>query len=211
MIRRFTVNPLGENCYVLSDSTKEGVIIDCGTFDEHEFSMIRQYVENEGIRLKHYLLTHAHFDHIFGSDNVYEAFGLRPECHETEREIWQMNPTLTYRMMRYALPLPKVEPLFTLEHGTSIQYGTSTLRVIHTPGHTPGGLCFYLENEGLLLSGDTLFRFSLGRTDIPLGSMEQEVLSVRNSLMTLPPKTIVYPGHGDTTTIAEERDGNPFL
>lgn len=211
MIKRFTVNPLGENCYVLSDNTKEGVIIDCGTFEEQEFNVIRQYIEEEGIQLKHYLLTHAHFDHIFGSDNVFEAFGLRPECHVLEREIWEMNPKLTYRMMRYALPLPKVEPLYTLEHDTKIHFGTSTLRVIHTPGHTPGGVCFYSETDHILLSGDTLFRFSLGRTDIPLGSIEQEISSIRNALMPLPSNTIVYPGHGDHTTIGEERVGNPYL
>ncbi len=220
-LRTFTVNPLGVNCYVLSDETREGVIVDCGTFGDEvigfaalhskEFAQIRHYIEAEGITLKHNLLTHTHFDHIMGVDNVYDTYGLQPECHNQEREIWAMNPEMTRGFCGFPLPLPKATPTFALRNCQSITFGNTTLRVIHTPGHTPGGVCYYCEAEGILLSGDTLFQYSVGRTDLPLGNMAQEIQSIRNSLCTLPPQTKVYPGHGDPTSIAEELDNNPYL
>ncbi|MCD7722137.1 MAG: MBL fold metallo-hydrolase [Prevotellaceae bacterium] len=210
-VKRFVLNPVGVNCYVVSDAKGTGVIIDPGACSREEFSEIRQYVEGEGIRLSHALLTHAHFDHVFGLDFVYETYGLKAECHALEEQIYQSNPDLALELCGTRLPLPRVGLDCTLTDGQEIACGELRFKVIHTPGHTPGGLCFYSESEGILFSGDTLFQGSLGRTDVPLGSWRQEKQSVREKLFTLPPETLVYPGHGPTTEIGYERMYNPYI
>lgn len=210
-LKQFTVNPLGVNCYIISDNTHEGVIIDCGTFDKAEILIIEQYLKDEQIQLKHHLLTHAHFDHIFGCEMLYKVCNIPPKCHSLEREIWKGNSELSRVFCGYELPLPNVLPQFSLCDEEEISFGHTKLRVIHTPGHTPGSVCFYCESHDLLFSGDTLFQDSIGRTDMPLGNMQQEILSIRNRLAVLHPSTKVYPGHGMSTTIAHELENNHYL
>ncbi|MCD8266428.1 MAG: MBL fold metallo-hydrolase [Prevotellaceae bacterium] len=210
-VKRLTLNPVGVNCYIVSDPKGAGVIIDPGACSEEEFSHIRRYVEGEGIALSHALLTHAHFDHVFGLDLVYETYGLRAECHALEVQVYNGNPDLALELCGTRLPLPKVGLDCTLTDGQEIACGELRLRVIHTPGHTPGGVCFYSDGEGVLFSGDTLFQGSLGRTDVPLGSWRQEIRSVREKLLCLPDETVVYPGHGPSTEIGYERLYNPYL
>ncbi len=210
-LRTFTVNPLEVNCYVAWDDTLEGVIIDCGCYGKEEFEQIENFIREQGIRLVHHLLTHAHFDHIWASDSVLKTFDLQPECHKLEQKTWANNPTLTKASCGIELPMPDVEPQFTLNDGDEVQFGSTTLKMLHTPGHTPGGICYYCEKEGILLSGDTLFRHSVGRADLPLGNFGQEILSIRHLLATLPEATKVYPGHGEPTTIGEEMRFNPYI
>lgn len=210
-IQCFTVNPLGENCYIASDHTGEGVIIDCGAFGDAEFQLIADYVEKNGILLKHALQTHMHFDHIFGLNHVFDRYGLRPECHEEEEKTYEMNPQLAYDLCRVRLTLPEVALGDRLCDNQEITFGETVFKAIHTPGHTPGGLCFYCEAEGVLFSGDTLFQGSVGRTDPPLGSWRKEIESVTRRILTLPDSTTIYPGHGDPTTVGYEKKYNPFL
>ncbi len=210
-IKTFCVNPLGENCYVVSDRTGEGIIIDCGCFSQGEWRLIQRYLDTEGIQLKHSLQTHLHFDHVMGAEMVFDYCQLRPEAHAMEQPVFEQIPDLVHNLAHIDVPLPQVKPDYCLWHDKEISFGQTTLRVLHTPGHTPGGVSFYIESEDVVFSGDTLFQCSLGRTDFPGGSMEQEVQSLRNVLLPLPPATIVYPGHGPTTSIQFERDNNPFL
>lgn len=210
-IHCFTVNPLGENCYILHDDTREGVVIDCGVLFPQEQQEIRAYISSQGIRLRYALQTHMHFDHVFGIDFLHQTYGLSPQCHAAERETYARNADLALNLCGLRLPLPQVEIEPTLSHGQTIQFGTSELCVLHTPGHTPGGLCFYNKQEGILFSGDTLFQGSVGRTDAPLGDWAQELTSIRTHLLPLPSSTTVYPGHGPSTTIGYERDHNPYL
>ncbi len=210
-IKTFQVNPLGENCYVISDPGGEGVIIDCGCYGRGEWQQIQTYIETEGIQLKHALQTHMHFDHVMGAGMVNEFCGLQPEAHPMERQMFEQMPEFTYSCFGFRMPLPDVTPVYNLQHDQLICFGQTEIRVLHTPGHTPGGVSFYIASENVVFSGDTLFQCSLGRTDLPGGNMEQEIQSLRNVLLTLPPKTVVYPGHGPTTSVQFEIENNPYI
>ncbi len=210
-IQRFVVNPIGENCFVLSDDeTKEGVIIDCGAFDEKEFAQIEQYIEQKGIKLTHALQTHMHFDHVFGLDFLHNKYGLKPECHRKEEAIYADQPRLALQLCGVQLPLPKVGIGGFLDDGQTIAVGNLELKVMHTPGHTPGGLCFHCQSEAVLLSGDTLFQGSVGRTDTPGGDYVAEIESVKR-LLALPKETVTHPGHGPSTTVEQELLYNPYV
>ncbi len=209
-IRRFTVNPLAENCYVVSHRG-EAAIVDCGAMSGEEWGAIERYVEGQGLRPVRALQTHMHFDHVFGLDFLFERYGLRPECHASEEAVYEMNPRIVRQLCGMQLPCPTVAIGTFLADGQRISVGGKVLEVIHTPGHTQGCVCFYCEDDGQLLSGDTLFRRSIGRTDHPYGDTPQEIDSIRRRLLCLPSETIVWPGHGPATTIGEELTGNPYL
>lgn len=207
----FTVNFIEENCYVLSDDTREAVIVDCGALLPGERENIAKYVRQEGLTLRHHLLTHGHFDHIFGAQYVADTFGLHPEmCREElpcyEQAAWQMR-ALLHRDL--PLELPPAGRL--LNDGDEVDFGTHTLRIIATPGHTAGGVCYYCEAERLLLSGDSLFRREIGRCDLAGGNEPQLISALKNRILTLPDDTTVWPGHGPATTVGEERRSNPYL
>ena len=170
---RFVCNMIEENCYVLSDSTSECVIIDCGAFYPEERRAIVDYIRDNKLTPRHLIATHGHIDHNFGNNTIYEQFGLQ-----------YMVSTITF--------------------------GTHRLRIIPTPGHTPGSVFFYCEEEGVAFSGDTLFRGSIGRTDLEGGSMFQIIQSLR-TISQLPDTTIILPGHGESTTMGQELDSNPYL
>ncbi|MDE6159940.1 MAG: MBL fold metallo-hydrolase [Bacteroidaceae bacterium] len=211
-IKTFTVNPLGVNCYVLSDEeTHEAAVIDCGCMTPHEFEQIADYCDEAGLHPTLSLQTHAHFDHVLGADMLHNRYGLQPHCHTMERTIWERNPQLVNNLCGLHIPMPQVEPVYDLTHGLRIPLGSTTIHVLHTPGHTPGGVSFYAEKAGVVFSGDTLFRCGLGRTDMPGGDWEQEVQSVQQVLFTLPGETRVLPGHGTPTDIDFERHNNPYM
>lgn len=210
-IKRFTVNPVAENCYVVSKGSA-AVIIDCGAYGQKEWQSIENYIRQEQLTLLYALQTHGHFDHVFGTGFIEETFGLKPLIHHLD-QIYYLGAKEHCEGM-FGLPFPhEVAPIGGyLEDGQQIDVGGQfTINVIHTPGHTPGGVCFHIPEEGLLFSGDTLFLGSLGRTDLPGGDMQTEVDSIRERLFTLPPTTKVYPGHGSHTTIAYEKSNNMFV
>ncbi len=209
-IKSFVVNPIGENCYILSVG-KEGAIIDCGAFERKDWLAIKRYLEEKEIILRYALQTHMHFDHVFGLHFVKEDFGLSPLCHIADQQTYNHVPSMTTAFMGQSMyvELPKVEEY--LRDGQKLKLGDKEIEVIHTPGHTPGGLCFYVEEESVLFSGDTLFQCSIGRTDFPGGSMSMEISSIRERLFSLPDETVVYPGHGGHTTIGYEKVHNMYL
>lgn len=209
-IKTFEVNPLGVNCYVVSDDG-EAAIIDCGCFQESEWTCIRNYIENEKLTLKYVLQTHAHFDHILGLRFVERDFGMHPLMHSMDVEQYTSSLDMLQQFMcvRLSVQLPSI--LGYLCDGQKIILGKKTFAVIHTPGHTPGGVCFYCEDEGILFSGDTLFQGSVGRADLPGGDMLMEIDSVRERILTLPDSVRVLPGHGSSTTVGFERLHNMYL
>lgn len=209
-IKWFEVNPLGVNCYVVSDAG-EAAIIDCGCFEEREWKLIKDYIEAEKLALKHVLLTHAHFDHVYGLRYVERDYGMLPYLHFMDAEQYTQSLDMLVQFMGVRLPgeLPTIGGY--LHDGQDITLGDIKLQVIHTPGHTPGGICFYCETEGVLFSGDTLFQCSVGRADLPGGDMQTEIDSVRERLITLPDSVRVLPGHGPSTTIAYERQYNMYI
>lgn len=211
-IQTFTNNPLEENTYVVHDATKQAVIIDCGALTKQERATIRQYVVDNGLTLCYALLTHGHFDHIFGAQWVYDEFGVRPCIMEADLPLYRKGCLQLREMFGTHLQFEIPEADHTLSDGDVVSFGHHHLRVIATPGHTPGGCCFFSPTEPcVLFSGDSLFCGSIGRTDFPGGSLSMLVESLKKQVLTLPASTIVYPGHGPATTIQHEQESNFYF
>ena len=210
-IKRFTCNMLAENCYVVSDDTNEAVVIDCGVMYDDEGTAIIQYIRNNSLKPIHLLCTHGHFDHCMGNGLIYREFGLKPEVHLEDKFLMEKMAQQTADILGVALPM-EVPPVgrYLIDSDT-ITFGSHKLRILHTPGHTPGGVTYYCKEENVAFSGDTLFRMSIGRTDFERGSYEQIVNSLQQVLGILPPDTRIYPGHGPETTIADEIRYNPYM
>ncbi len=210
-IKCFQVNMVEENCYVVSDHTKQAVIIDDGALYAEEHEAIDRYIRNEGLELKESLCTHGHFDHTFGLGHIYQTYWLRPRIHTLDARLYtQLNRLV--EMMRGTTMVLDVAPLGpALGEGDIVTFGETTLQVMCTPGHTPGGVCFYCAAESVLFSGDSLFQLSIGRTDFPGGSYDSLIGALKEKVMVLPADTRVYPGHGSTTTIGYEAMHNPYV
>jgi len=210
-IKTFMCNLLQENTYVVSDDTKECVIIDCGAYYEEERTAITQYIDDEGLKPVHLLCTHGHFDHNFGIDTIYHAYGLKAEIAKEDGFLINDIPGQFLRMI--GVPLKREYPPVGryFEPNEVIRFGHHELKILKTPGHTPGGVVFYCEAEGIAFSGDTLFRMSVGRTDFEGGSYKELAESLKNVIAKMPAETTVYSGHGPKTTISDELKYNPYL
>ena len=211
-IKLIPCNMLAENCYIVSDETKECVIIDCGAFSPMEKQAIADYISENGLKPVMHLLTHGHFDHIMGCKWVYETYGLQPVICERDAELYkdfrkEMESFGIGAMMTdYDLPVIGR----CLNDGDTVTFGNTTFRVMNTPGHSKGSVIYYCKEEDVAFTGDTLFRGSIGRTDLPGGSMFQMINSLR-LVQQLPDETRLYPGHGEETTIKYEGATNPYL
>ncbi len=209
-IKRFVSNPIGENCYVVWDDTREAAIIDCGMLGERKEEKLADYIVENSLVPRLALQTHMHFDHIFGLPYLHRAYGLQPLCHAAEQEVYDFAPTMSKEW--FGMEMPPMPPVKSyLADGQVLKFGNTSVQVLYTPGHTPGGVMFYFPNEKVLFSGDTLFQGSVGRADFPGSSMEQEIESIRQKVLTLPDDVKIFPGHGPETTVGEERQMNPYL
>ena len=210
-IQRFEVNPLQENCYVVSDDSRECVIIDCGAYYDEESIAIDNYLRKQQLKPVHLLATHGHLDHNFGNAHLFRQYGLKVEICAGDQQLVERLPQQAAALfgMEISDDQPPVGRL--LNDGDSITFGQHTLQVIATPGHSHGSCLFYCKEEGVVFSGDTLFRMSIGRTDFPEGSWQQMEQSLAKIAGTLPKDTVVCPGHGPQTTIADELQYNPYL
>ena len=209
-IQTFEVNPLHENCYVINDETKECVIIDCGALTETEQNAVIAYINEEGLKPIHNLGTHGHLDHHFGDAAILSAFNLQPEVAEGDKVLMQHPKEAALQMLGMDLNIDLPAGNLKLTENEDVKFGSHTFKIIRTPGHSPGSVSFYCEEENVLFTGDTLFKGSIGRTDFPGGSMFQIISSLRE-LAQLPDKTIVYPGHGPQTSIGFELAHNPYM
>ena len=191
---------IGENCYIIQDDeTKETMIIDPGNFTKE----LEDMLEALDIKLKYIVLTHCHADHITGAEQIKQKYGGKILVHiEDAKGLTDPNVNLCYYI---GLDDVRVHADSRLNDGDLLHIKDLEFEVIHTPGHTQGSICLYCEKEGLLFSGDTLFRGTWGRTDLPTSSFENIINSITNKLMILPEETIVYPGHGKSTIIQEEK------
>lgn len=210
-VKRFVTNPIGENCYLVWDDTRETAIIDCGAWGEAKEEKIAHFIEENDLHPRMALQTHMHFDHVLGLHFLHRRYGLLPMCHRLEQPVYDFVPRMARDWFQMQVPEPLVPVGAYLTDGQELQFGHSSLRVLHTPGHTPGGLSFYLPQASLLFTGDTLFQGSIGRTDLPGGSLQALVEGIRTKILTLPDDVTVYPGHGPETTIGDERHFNPYL
>lgn len=211
LTKAFTFNPVGENTYLIWDEeSREAAIIDAGMSNNRENSIISEFITQEKLQLKYALQTHMHFDHIWGLSYIQETYGLKPLCHAAEESIYRDVPEMT-SMFRLSMNwnLPVVERY--INEGDTFQLGNTTIKVLHTPGHTPGGLSYYIPSANIIFTGDTLFQGSIGRTDLPGGNLSEEIDSIKNKIITLPSETIIYSGHGPESNIGWELKNNPYL
>ena len=210
-IKQIQNNPFQENTYIVWDeASMEAAIVDCGALFPQEEERIEAFVSDNNLKVKYILNTHLHLDHCFGNAWAAERYGILPMAHKDDE-------TLLARMgeqaRMFGLPFEvKTEKLGGyLKDDDVLTLGEHEISVIHTPGHSRGGLCFYIPSAGWLISGDSLFERSIGRTDLEGGSYATLIKSITERLMTLPEETVVYPGHGPYTTIGDEKKTNPFL
>ncbi len=193
------------NCYfVYREGTSDVIFFDPA--DKGEY--IYETLKDKGLNVKGILLTHGHFDHIWGTNKLRELSGAPIYAYEVEKALCE--DAVTNVSDQAGRPYTVVPDRY-LKDGEEITIADMTCRLIATPGHTVGSCCYYFEEDGLLLAGDTLFQESVGRTDLPTGSMSALVRSIRERLFVLPDETKVYPGHGETTTIGDEKKYNPFV
>jgi len=205
IIRGIVVGAFAENCWVIGNRrTGEAVCVDPGDQPEEILAMARDM----GVRIKYIANSHAHIDHILGVGAVREQTGARFLLHAGDLDLVRNTATMARGWMGAEIPNPP-DPDAFLDDGDVVSVDGLDLRVIHTPGHTRGSVCFYAN--GVVFAGDTLFAGSIGRTDLPGGDYDQEMGSIVEKLLLLPDETIVLPGHMDQTTIGHERQRNPYV
>lgn len=200
------VGPLAVNCVILGcEETHEGVVIDAGG----DAGQIIAAIERLGLHIGKIINTHGHFDHVGANRKVMEHCNARLLIHEADAPMLERAAMVAkaYGIQGDNSPQPDE----FLCNDMEISFGTHRMKVLHTPGHTQGGCCLYLEAERTLITGDTLFADSIGRTDLPGGSHEQLLASIRSRLFTLPDDVVAYPGHGPETTIGHEKRHNPYF
>lgn len=209
-IVRFVCNPIQENTYVMSDETNECVVVDCGAFFPEERKAIVEYIRSNHLVPKHLIATHGHIDHNFGNNTMFEEFGLQPEVHADEAQLMDTLPEQAESFCNITLDYEMPAVGRFLSANDKICFGSHTFTILETPGHTPGSVFYYCKEENVAFSGDTLFHNSVGRTDIPGGSMFLLIQSLR-AISQLPDETQILPGHGDYTTMGKEQTSNPYL
>lgn len=207
---KFPVNPFQMNCYVYYNETEsEGVIIDPGVYTKEEEKSVSEFTDKNNISIKFILNTHGHIDHILGNKWAKETYNVPLLMHKNDLPLIEK---AAEQGLMFGLEFPKPpQPDGFLKENDEVKFADCILKVIHTPGHSPGGICFADEKEKIIFGGDILFHGSIGRTDLWRGDMNELLSSIRNKLFFYPDDYIVYPGHYEETTIGEERLSNPFI
>jgi len=209
-IKTFTFNPFQENTYLLYDETKEALLVDAGCISDTEKLVLKRFIEENSLILKRVINTHLHLDHQFGNKFIFNTFGLKPEACQ-EDEFLLDNVVAQARSFGFTIEEEAQTLGAYIVEDQEIKFGNSRLKSIHVPGHSPGSMVFYSEKDGFLLVGDVLFRGSIGRTDLPKGDYATLIQGITKKLLPLPDSTVVYSGHGTTTTIGYEKSNNPYL
>jgi len=207
-IKKFEVGPFAENTYMLTEGD-EAVLIDPGFSNEAEFKRFQLALTESGASLKAVMLTHAHVDHVLGLPAVLDAYDVDVYLSHADLKPWR---NIRQQAAMFGLKADNLD--FTpidLPEQKGFSIGAFRMDLIYTPGHAPDHMSFWIEPQSVLIAGDTLFKQSVGRTDLYKGDSEELKKSIREKLYTLPDKTVVYPGHGPVTTIGEEKISNPFV
>ena len=207
-IKRLVFNPFRENTYLVWDDTSEAIIIDAGNMSEAENEHLRTVVEELGLKVVMAVNTHGHFDHTQGVMYVTKQFGAKFACSGEDKFLMASDSSATMYGLK-CNPVPEID--IDLSKVESISFGNTTLRIIKTPGHTPGHVSLYNEEVKVLFTGDTLFRESIGRTDLPGGDYSWIMKSILEEIIPLGDDVKIYPGHEESSTIGHESLYNPFV
>ena len=203
-IGKLVVGSYGTNCYILyREGSNEVIFVDPAQHGE----MIYQKLQQKGLVVKGILLTHAHFDHIGGASALRQLSGAKIYALDEEKDLCESTQA---NVSEWAGCPCTIKPNAYLKDGDEITIAGVTCKVIATPGHTKGSCCYYVQEADILVCGDTIFEESVGRTDFPTGSSSQLIRSIQERIFTLPDQTVLYPGHGDSTTVEHEKKYNPF-
>jgi hydroxyacylglutathione hydrolase len=205
ILEHLVVGQLSSNCYVVGcDQTHKALVIDPGG----DADAILEAIEAHALQVTQIVLTHFHFDHVLAAGDVRAATGAVVAIHASEVQALQKPPAL----FRFFSPeSPSLKADLSLQDGDILEVGTLRVEVLHTPGHSPGSISLWIEGEKVLFSGDLLFQRGVGRTDFPGSSAQDLLRSIRERVFALPDETVVYPGHGPSTTIDAEKRGNPWV
>lgn len=205
----FTFNSFAENTYVLYDDTKECVIFDPGCSNEDEQNQLTDFIESNGLTPVKLVNTHCHIDHVLGNKFVSDKYGLPLISHKGEAVVLAMQPQISTMYGIAYDPSPSITEF--LDDGDTLEFGNTKLKVLFTPGHSPASISFYNEEARILIGGDVLFQGSIGRTDLPGGDFDTLARSIKEKFYVLPDEVKVFSGHGESTTIGEEKRTNPFV
>jgi len=208
-LQKFVFNAFFVNSYLLYDESRDCILIDASCHEEFEKEELASFIISNKLKLTRNICTHCHVDHVLGNEFIASRFGIFPEYHQSGEPFFltirEIADSLGFRIGR----VPRAKGY--LADGDRVGLGNEDLKVLYTPGHAEGSICLYQEEQKFVITGDVLFRDTIGRTDLPTGDLDQLVISIREKLFTLPDDVIVYPGHGPETTIGYEKRNNPFL
>lgn len=208
-IRIFEMNPFQENTYILFDETKECVIVDPGCYTDEEKEVLSNFIRENNLKPVKLLNTHCHIDHIFGNRFVKETYNIPFKACKADSILIEYSKSAANV---YGFTPPECPEIDSYIYDNDIiEFGNSSLKAIHVPGHSPGSIVYYCENPGFILAGDVLFNGSIGRTDLPGGDYDQLISGIKNKLFNLGDEVVVYSGHGKPSTIYQERTKNPFF
>ncbi len=208
-VKSFQFSPIQENTYLIYNEFNDCIIIDPGCYFDEEKTTLNNFISEKKLIPKLLLNTHCHLDHVFGNKMVSENYNLKLHIHQNEKILLDYAPTSG---LMYNLPFDNyVGEFIFLEDGEKINFGNDSLKILLTPGHSPGSLSFYSKENNFVISGDVLFNNSIGRTDLPGGNYDELIKSIKEKLLVLPNETVVYSGHGEATTIGKEKMGNGYL
>ncbi len=208
-IKSFTFNPFQENTYLIYTENGQALIIDPGMYSTEENEVFFEFIEKNKLKPELLLNTHTHLDHLFGNAAVLRHFDIPFGFHLKDRPVFDAASSAG---AMYGLVFEKSpEPTFYIDENKEIHFDGHQLKVLLTPGHSPGSVCFYCENQNFVISGDVLFQMSIGRSDFPGGNHESLMHSIHTKLMPLPLDTLVYSGHGPVTNVGFEKMNNPFI
>ncbi|NLJ43350.1 MAG: MBL fold metallo-hydrolase [Bacteroidales bacterium] len=208
-IYKLAFNPIDVNTWIVADSSGECAVIDCGCYDMDEFREFTDFLHEKNLKPVLLLNTHCHLDHIFGDIFMKGKYGLGAMCHRDD--MFNRNQSVNHALMFGLRMETPPDPSGFIDDNMTFSFGTTEIKALHVPGHAPGSLAFYIEKENVVFTGDALFAGSIGRTDLPGGNYETIINSIKSRLFTLPPETIVFPGHGESTDVGTEMSSNPYF
>lgn len=208
-IKSFAFNPFSQNTYVVFNENKDAYLIDPGNFTDEETDVLLTFISDNNLKVQNILLTHAHIDHVLGLQKAFDKYQVPVLMHPLDQEILDRNPMDANRFGFFFQPFKG--QISYLKENNLVNLGEDEFKILHVPGHSPGSIAFYNEEQKLMISGDVLFEGSIGRTDLYKGDHDQLITNIKNKLFVLDDETKVFNGHGNPTTIGFEKNYSPYF